>query len=327
VPIRRIAAKYRGRIIFWGVVIGLLLLGWASLTEPVLVLRRNAHRPAVSSALLEAHVKMLSVVFAKRDADHPEVLDKAAAYIRQELTRAGGRMREQTFVVEKKTYRNVIAEFGPRGGDRLIVGAHYDAIGGSPGADDNASGVAGLIELARLLGETPPQACVELVAFTLEEPPYFATEQMGSAIHAADLKRQGLPVRLMLSLEMIGYFSDAKGSQRFPSLPLALLYPRRGNFIAVVGRTEDTLRARKIKKAMLVGSALPVISLTMPLGVDESDHRNYSARGYPALMITDSAYFRNPNYHEETDTFDTLDYRRMAMVVQGVYAAVQAFAR
>ncbi|HZG51707.1 MAG TPA: M28 family peptidase, partial [Pyrinomonadaceae bacterium] len=194
-----------------------------------------------------------------------------------------------------------------------------------PGADDNASGVAGLIELAYLLGGTPPAVRVELVAFALEEPPYFRSPFMGSAVHAASLRAQGFAVRAMLSLEMIGYFSDQPDSQHYPVSFLKAFYPSQANFIAVVGKMDQGRTVRRIKKAMAEASPLPVYSINAPRsipGVDFSDHLNYWNEGYDALMITDTAFYRNPHYHTSADTPDTLDYRRMASVVQGVYAAV-----
>jgi Zn-dependent M28 family amino/carboxypeptidase len=220
--------------------------------------------------------------------------------------------------------------FGPEAGERLVVGAHYDAFGPYPAADDNASGVAGLIELAYLLGQHPPALAVELVAFTLEEPPYFRTAEMGSAVHAQSLKAAGVTVRVMFSLEMIGYFSDAPDSQRFPVPLLSLCYPSRGNFITVAGNVGEGLLVRRIKRAMSGASELPVYSINAPRlipGLDFSDHLNYWQAGYPAVMITDTAFFRNRNYHTMQDTADKLDYRRMAQVVEGVMAAVVALSQ
>ena len=199
-----------------------------------------------------------------------------------------------------------------------------------PGADDNASGVAGLIELAYLLGKTSLPVRVELVAFTLEEPPFFRTPFMGSAIHAASLKKQGVKVRIMFALEMIGFFSDASHSQGFPLSILRLFYPSQGNFIAVVGKLGQGSVVRRVKQAMRGPSLLPVYSINAPRfvpGIDFSDHLNYWEAGYEAVMITDTAFYRNQGYHTLQDTPDTLDYERMAMVVQGVYAAILASAR
>lgn len=307
----------------------LLIAGWALVTQPLLLSAQGNGLVSIAPARLEAHVRMLSETLFPRDAGHPKNLDRVAAYIRQEFAHAQGRVSEQPYEVMGTTYRNVSAMFGPDTKERIVVGAHYDAAGERPGADDNASGVAGLIELAHLLSKTPPSICVELVAYTLEEAA-FHTAQMGSAVHAESLKQQGIPVRIMFSLEMIGYFTDAPDSQSFPLALLAAFYPSQGNFITVVGKLDQGLSVRRVKKAMRSASPLPVYSINAPRwvrGVDFSDHRNYWDAGYKAAMITDTAFYRNKNYHTAQDTADTLDYQRMALVVQGVYAAVLTFTR
>jgi Zn-dependent M28 family amino/carboxypeptidase len=289
---------------------------------------RPAGEPRAQPARLESSVRTLVESFGPRDESHPENLDRVATWIRGELERTGGKVTDQPFQVGGATYRNVIAHFGPDTRDRVVVGAHYDTAGPLPGADDNASGVAGLLELARLLGSSRLQRRVELVAYSLEEPPYFASREMGSAFHARSLKAQGAQVRSMICLEMIGYFSDAPDSQEFPVSALRLAYPSRGNFILVVGRLGQGGLVRRVQQRMERAAApLDVRSLIAPAslpGVDFSDHRNYWNEGWDAVMITDSAFYRNPNYHEERDTPDTLDYGRMARVVDGVHAAVLA---
>jgi len=310
------------------VVLALLLLlvcAWFWLTQPLFSrLQPNSVR-TVDPARLEAHVRKLSIELAPRDVGHMENLDRAASYIGTELVQAGASVSEQRYRVEQITYRNVIARFGPDTPERIVVGAHYDAAGPMPGADDNASGVAGLIELARLLGVNPPKLRIDLVAFSTEEPPYFRTNGMGSSVHAQSLQKENVRVRAMLSLEMIGYFSDGSGSQHFPAGILSAFYPATGNFIGVVGRVGDGLLARRVKSAMSGAAPLPVYSISAPSvipGIDFSDQLNYWHAGYKALMITDTAFYRNLNYHTEHDTPEKLDYKRMAMVVEGVYAAV-----
>lgn len=282
--------------------------------------------PAVDTVKLEQHVRMLSQTLSPRDESHIENLDGVAAYIHAELERRGGRVSEQPYKVKERLFRNIIASFGPDDGERIVIGAHYDVCDPLPGADDNASGVAGLIELAGLLGATVPAMRVDLVAYTLEEPPYFGTTAMGSYIHAEQLSKAGVAVRLMISLEMIGYFTDAPDSQDYPASAMALFYPSVGNFITVGGRFGEASMARAVKARMSSASDLPVYSFTAPshaYGIDFSDHRNYWHFGYPAVIVSDTAFFRNRNYHTATDTADTLDYIRMAKVVQGVYAVVR----
>lgn len=291
--------------------------------------------PAVDPAVLETHVRVLSEMLHPRCFDHPDNLEATARYIERHLAAAGGRTQVQKFPVDELEYSNVVAEFGPKDGPALIVGAHYDSEGETyrepphytPGADDNASGTAALLALADLLGRHPPAKRVQLVAYCLEEPPFFATDKMGSAAHAARLNRDRVPVLGMISLEMVGYFSDAPGSQTYPAAIMGLLYPDKGDFIGVVGRFQDMGLTRTVKAAMLGASDLPVFSINAPPlvpGVDYSDHRNYWPYGHEAVMITDTAFYRNFHYHTNEDTADTLDYRRMAKVVQGVFAAVVA---
>lgn len=304
----------------------LFLFGiWFWMTQPAVPAVANITPPPVLPARLETHVRTLSSEFIPRDYLHPENLDRVAAYIHREFDLANGETVDAPYQVKGKTYRNVIASFGPETPARIVIGAHYDAAGPLPAADDNASGVAGLIELAHLLGQHPPSMRVELVAYTLEEPPYFHTDAMGSAHHARALKAAGVTVRMMLSLEMIGFFSDAPGSQLYPSPLLRAFYPSTGNFISIVGSTTQGLQVRRVKAAMRAATPLPVHSINAPAlipGVDYSDHLNYWNAGYPALMITDTAFYRNTAYHTPHDTPDRLNYQRMAMVVQGVYAAI-----
>lgn len=276
-------------------------------------------------------MRVLAERFHPRDASHTDNLDAAAAWLRGELERTGAAVSEQTFEADGRTYRNVIARIGSDSSERIVVGAHYDTCGPQPGADDDASGVAGLLELARLLAATPPPLALELVAYAAEEPPYFATPHMGSAQHADGLARAGVRVRAMLSLEMLGYFSDEPGSQSYLHLrPLLGRRPDRGNFIAVVGDLENAELVERVTRAMrAAGGPVPVESLSAPSwlpGIDFSDQRSFWERGFPAAMITDTAFFRNPNYHEATDTPETLDYARMAAVVAAVHEAVWALA-
>ena len=208
-----------------------------------------------------------------------------------------------------------------------MVGAHYDVYGNHPGADDNASGVAGLLETARLLHQRQPRLRyrVELVAYPNEEPPYFATEDMGSYMHAKSLHEAGVPVRAMLCYEMIGYFRDEPGSQRFPNAELAARYPNTGNFLVAVGRTGQERLTGQVQRLMRAGSKLDVQRINLPANTalpNLSDHRNYWQFGYEALMLTDTSFLRNSHYHQASDTIDTLDFDRMAEVVNGAYTAI-----
>ncbi len=308
-----------------------LVVLWFVLTQPMIG-RNQPSEAVVDAEKLKEHVLSLSETFHPRSFDHPENLDRCADYIAAELKQSGGRVSFQNYDYNRQTYRNVRALFGPADdASRIVAGAHYDAVIGTPGADDNASAVAGLIELGFLLGknEASLKQTVELVAYTLEEPPFFESSDMGSYRHAKLLHEQGVEIRLMICLEMIGYFDDTPGSQSTPLPVLKLFYPDRGNFIAVVGRLDQPLTLRSVKKLMRGSTDLPVYSITAPMwvpGVALSDHRNYWQFDYPAVMITDTAFFRNTAYHSGDDTADRLDYDRMGKVVIDVFEVVMGFA-
>lgn len=308
----------------------LVILGtvWIVLAQPSLA-RNHRSAAVVDPACLRTHVETLCR--SPRDPSRFKELNVAADYIKAEFAKTGGRVSEQVFGGERCAYRNIIVRFGPEKGPRVVVGAHYDTVEETLGADDNASGVAGLIELARLLDGKPLKQTVELVAYTLEEPPFFRSENMGSSHHAAALRQEGVEVTGMLALEMIGRFNDAAWSQKFPMPLLYLYYPTRGNFVAVVGNLDWPQRKliRQVRAAMRGATPLPVESTSSSIlvtGVDFSDHLNFWKQGYPAAMITDTAFCRTRDYHTMADTPDKLDYSRMSMVVVGAYEAVMRLA-
>jgi len=311
-------------------VFSLLLLtgGVISCVMQPLVRPIESREVHVDAAALERHVRMLAVTLYPRSVDNLPNLDRAADYVLEQFRATGADTAQQAVEADGKHFRNVIARFGPRDGPLMVIGAHYDSCGDTPGADDNASGIAGLLELARLLAERPPTHSVELVAYTLEEPPYFRTDSMGSMWHARELDRTHREVRLMLAIEMIGFFRDNARSQSYPVSALKLLYPDEGNFIAIVALMGDGAATRRVKGLFEGASDLPAVSINTPRsleGVDQSDHASYWHFGIPAMMITDTAYLRNPNYHGLGDTPETLDYARMAKVVRAVHAVAQDF--
>ena len=294
--------------------------------QPVVFASTEPKGVEVSPEILKTHVITLSETNPPRSEDIDN-LDVSAFYIKDQLVKYGD-VKEMEYTVWGIPYRNISILFGDETNERIVVGAHYDSFLGLPGADDNASGVAGLIELARLLSQAQLKRSVELVAYTLEEPPYFRTPEMGSAVHAKTLKENGVEVVVMMSLEMIGYFTDEPNSQEYPFSLMKLFYPSTGNFIAVVGNFSGFGIVRKTKRAMKKVMNLPVRSLNAPgalAGVDFSDHLAFWWYDYPALMITDTAFYRNKAYHTENDTWDRLDYERMSEVVKGVYNAVLEF--
>ncbi|MGD9052585.1 MAG: M28 family peptidase [Desulfobacterales bacterium] len=284
---------------------------------------------SVDGARLKAHVVKLSKDYFPRSYRNIENLDRCAGYIQAHFNKAGADTAIQEFTVRGKRYQNVIGHFGKKTGERIIVGAHYDAFINTPGADDNASGVAGLIELAYLLGKEDIKTGVELLTYSLEEPPFFATEDMGSARHAKLLHDQKVNVKCMIALEMIGYFSSEPGSQLYPIPVLRIFYPSKGNSIAIVGRLDQRKIVRKIKRLMKGATDVPVYSVNAPLmvtGIDYSDHRSYWKYGYDAVMITDTAVYRNFQYHTPNDTADRLNYELMAKTVVQIFEAVKGLA-
>ena len=276
----------------------------------------------VNPEQLRRDVEYLVKSFVPRDAYYPENLRMMAKYLEERFTVAGARVALQEYAIDDRKYYNVIASYGPEQGPRLVVGAHYDTCCELPGADDNTSGVAGLLALAPLLAKAELKQRIDLVAFTLEEPPFFRTEGMGSARHAAMLVDEKAEVSLMIALEMIGYFTDAPDTQDYPLPFLKLLYPTTGNYLAVVGRTGEGGISKKLKSKLMASTDLPIYSINAPRfipGMDFSDHLNYWQRGFPAVMLTDTAFYRNKSYHTAGDTPEKLDYGRMAEVVRGVY--------
>jgi hypothetical protein len=266
---------------------------------------------------LRNHVDFLATQCVPRNPESPEQLAKAAEYVRKELERWTPDVRIQRYEVGRGACENIVARFDADG-PKIIVGAHYDASGPTPGADDNASGVAGLLELARLLASAPVKPHVELVAYSTEEPPYFDTNLMGSVTHARSLHDGAEPVRCMIALEMIGYYTDR---QSYDIPLLGVIYPRHGRFAAAIGGWRERGLVRHMKRAFRGASSMPIYSYSGPAvpGVDFSDHRSYWDEDIPAFMVTDTAFLRNPHYHTPADTPDTLDYEAMAQVVDGVY--------
>ena len=203
---------------------GLLLLAGWNLTLPA-----TAQKQPADTLHLRQHLVYLTTMPQPRNYQHPAVLDTVAAYLQRQLRATGAsEVGTQPYAVRGQTYRNVLGSFGPKDGPRLIIGAHYDVCGNQPGADDNGTGVAALLELARLLGQqTALPYRIDLVAYTLEEPPFFRTKNMGSYVHAAALKAAGVPVRGMVALEMLGYYDDRKHTQQYPIGPLKFIYGTR----------------------------------------------------------------------------------------------------
>jgi Zn-dependent M28 family amino/carboxypeptidase len=280
---------------------------------------------------LHGHVQALAEGIGERHYWRPEALQAAGNYIEQALQEAGLRPQRQAVPTGSRTFHNIEVVFsGGRLADEvLVVGAHYDTIRGSPGADDNASGVAVLIELARLLQQTELDRSLRLVAFVNEELPFFGSDAMGSLRHARQASAEGWNVVGMLSLEMLGYFHNEPGSQAYP-FPLDRFYPDTGNFLAFVGNLESRRLVHQTIDAFRQHALVPSEGLVAPpqLGdIRRSDHWAFWEQGFPAMMLTDTANYRNPYYHGPNDTHDRLDYATMARLTQGLAAALETMAR
>ncbi len=271
---------------------------------------------------LRRHVEFLAGVVGERNSHRYRRLEQAREYIEEVFTEYGYRIGRDRYECGGKEYCNVVATVPEVASDDpvLVVGAHYDTALGSPGADDNASGVAVLLELARVVGDEPAAASIRWVAFTLEESPHFKTESMGSRVYARRCRRRGDSIRGMISLEMVGYYSDARRSQGHPISLMRWFYPDRGNFIAVAGNYASRRLVRRLSRLLSAHGDLPVEHIALPFvpGVDLSDNWSFWQEGYPALMVTDTAFFRNRHYHRFTDLPETLDYRSMERLVRGM---------
>ncbi len=272
---------------------------------------------------LYGHVEALSVGIGSRSVYEYERLNAARDYILNSLQAMGYQPELQTYLYEERPYSNVIVTLpgGERFDEVVLFGAHYDTYAGTPGADDNASAVAVLLELCRRVKDEKPGRTLKMVFFTLEEPPVFRSEFMGSAVYAERARKAGEDIVAMVCLEMVGYYSEERGGQAFPLPFMSLIYPATPNFIAVVGNLASRNLVKKAAASLRREGGIGVETLCTVRffpGVDFSDHRSFWKQGYPAVMITDTAFFRNPNYHSETDTIDTLDFPRMEILLRGI---------
>lgn len=249
-------------------------------------------------------------------------LNRVASWLKIQMKQFGIPCKDQAYNVDRQTYKNVVCTLNVGQTEKIIVGAHYDVYGDQEGADDNASGVAGVLEIARLLVQQKSQLKqnIEFVFYTLEEPPYFKTENMGSFIHAKSVVKDKDKILGVYVLEMIGYYSNKLSVQTYPT-GLGLIYPKHANFIAAIGNFSSRSLSTDFCDSMDTLNKLQceqLIGLTFIQGVDFSDHANYWKFGIPAIMITDTAFFRNRNYHTAGDTVATLNFNKMADVVNGL---------
>ncbi len=279
---------------------------------------------------LEHHVYELAQEIGERNFLNLQNLQEAAGYLETTLTGFGYEVRSQEFSIAQGEIRNLEVEVKGRvrPEEIVVVGAHYDSVLGCPGADDNATGVAAVIELARIFFGITPENTLRFVFFVNEEPPFFQTPIMGSFVYASELHIRGENIIAMFSLETIGYYSSEAKSQNYP-FPFSLFYPDRGDFIGFVGNLGSRSLVRQSLRIFRDNCQFPsegVAALSTIPGIGWSDHWSFWQFGFPAIMITDTAPFRNPNYHRESDLVNSLDFASMARVVQGLEEVISTVA-
>ncbi|HEX5137461.1 MAG TPA: M28 family peptidase [Planctomycetota bacterium] len=290
--------------------------------------RRFEGAPGAADPALVAELRRDVGAFGERNVFHPQALEAAAARIEAELRAAGYAPAGQEYEVGRTTVRNIEAEV--RGGAEIVVvGAHYDSVAGSPGANDNGSGVAATLALARRFAKGAPRRTLRFVFFVNEEPPWFQGKDMGSLRYARRCRERDEDVVAMLSLETLACFSNESGSQRYPIRGLGLLYGDRGNYVAFVGNVASRGLVREAVGLFREHARIPSEGIALwdfVPGVGWSDHWAFWECGYRAVMVTDTAPFRYPHYHQETDTPDRLDYDGLARVVEGLVPVVAGLA-
>ncbi len=322
---------WRGLVLRWALIALVLASGVAFMVEMPGKSYRGPLQPLTSqeeelNVNLKNHILSLAGTIGERNLIHYKSLQNTRQYIETFLEGQGYKVDSQEYLVENAKVRNLIAEIrgGAKADEVVVIGAHYDTVFDCPGADDNTSGIAALLELARLLKTAHPARTVRFVAFVNEEPPYFQTANMGSWVYAKQLHSRHEKVVAAVSLETVGMYSDAEGSQHYPE-GFSQFYPSKGNFIGFVGNISSRSLVREMIRSFRQTTSFPSEGVAAPQwigGVGWSDHWSFWQEGYPAVMVTDTAPFRNRNYHLPSDTPDTLDYQRMARVVRGLESVI-----
>jgi Zn-dependent M28 family amino/carboxypeptidase len=278
---------------------------------------------------LRSLVQVLGGQIGERNLACYAQLSATAEFIERSLVSVGLRPRRDSYEIEGREFHNVEFEIRGTGAEIFLLGAHYDSVFGSPGANDNGSGVAALLALARRFAGKATAKTLRFVAFANEEPPHFLTRHMGSFVYASRCKSRGDRISGMISLETIGYFSDAPNSQTYPAPGLGAVYPTTGNFIAFVSNVPSRILLRRVVELFRRYAKIPCQRAALPAlipGVGWSDQWSFWQHGYRGIMVTDTAPFRYPHYHRATDTPDKLDYDRFALVVSGIQAVVARLA-
>lgn len=291
---------------------------------PLAALTEDEGRLAAS---LRRHVE--AIADREHNLFHPAALESAARYLEATLAEMGYAPAAQRFQASRGEVRNIEVEVRGSGEESIVVGAHYDSVAGAPGANDNGSGVAAALELARRLRASAPARTLRFVLFVNEEPPFFHGMDMGSRRYAIRARERDERIAAMFSLETIGWYSEQPGSQHYP-FPLGLFYPSTGNFLAFVSNLGSRALLHEAIASFRRHARFPSEGVAAPAlipGVDWSDHASFWEQGYPALMVTDTAPYRYPHYHTPADTPDKVDYERLARVVIGLEGMLRELAR
>ena len=282
----------------------------------------------VEPGTLYYHIHHLSDTIGARSIFQPEKLQQTEKYIISFLENLDFDPVRQPYTYKGEEVANIIVTIpGKKYADEvIIIGAHYDTVANTPGADDNGSGVALLLELCRALRTYQPARTLKFIFFTLEEPPAFRTVNMGSMVYARNARKEQEKIKGMICLEMVGFYDETRGTQTYPLPFMNLIYPRTGNFIGLVSNFKSKPLLQQVKKSLTESCDLPVESLTtvnwVP-GVDLSDHSSFWKMGFPAIMITDTSFYRNPHYHRPTDTVITLNFTNMTKLLSGLMQAAK----
>ena len=321
-------------------ILALLVLGGVACWQMMIVMPGQSYTGPLAelerkerslSDELQHDVTQLAEEIGERNLDRYPSIVLAADFVENELSTAGYEVERQTYKVHDRDCWNLIVELpGSKTPKEIVViGAHYDSYLGTPGANDNASGTAALLALARRFAASKPERTLRFVAFTNEEPPYFHDSTMGSWVYAQGCRQRREDLVCVLSLETIGYYSDVKGSQEYPQ-PFGVFYPSEGNFIGVIGNVASRELVRGVIDSFRRHGQFPSEGGAVPSlfpGVGSSDQWSFWQEGYPGVMITDTAPFRYPYYHTAEDTPDKLNFDHMARVVSGVAGVIEDFAR
>ena len=279
---------------------------------------------------LRSNVQKLAGEIGERNMWHYAQLNAAADFIEDAFSRAGLRTQRDSYEMRGQSCHNIEAEIPGNRPEIIVIGAHYDSVFGSPGANDNGTGVAATLALARRFADAKPEHTLRFVAFVNEEPPYFLSGEMGSLVYARRCKEHGDNIQAMISLETIGYFSDTPNSQTYPSPGLGVFYPKVGNFIGFVSNVRSRALLHRVINLFRKHAKVPSEGASLPAfipGVSWSDQWSFWQQGYPAIMVTDTAPFRYPYYHSSNDRPDKLDYDRFTLVVSGMQKVIQGLDR